>query len=97
MGAIDLPCAKGEFIPCRHCPYFAKRRLLTMSHFEQVRCDAASLGVPCTNCVAFSIECKIPTPKRKKNQTKSKDTNSGYVNYLIACNSSRQPLTSVVV
>jgi len=32
----------------------------------QVRCDAASLGVPCTNCVAFSIECKIPAPKRKK-------------------------------
>ncbi|KAK5673677.1 Transcriptional activator of fatty acid utilization, partial [Elasticomyces elasticus] len=42
-----------------------------------VRCDAASLGVPCTNCVAFSIECKIPTPKRKKNNSKSKDT-SGY-------------------
>ncbi|GES60009.1 cutinase transcription factor 1 alpha [Aspergillus terreus] len=39
-----------------------------------VRCDAASLGVPCTNCVAFSIECKIPTPKRKKNQNKSKET-----------------------
>ncbi|CAG8171935.1 unnamed protein product [Penicillium salamii] len=33
----------------------------------EVRCDAASLGVPCTNCVAFSIECKIPSPKRKKN------------------------------
>lgn len=31
-----------------------------------MRCDAASLGVPCTNCVAFSIDCKIPTPKRKK-------------------------------
>lgn len=44
----------------------------------QVRCDAASLGVPCTNCVAFSIECRIPTPKRKKNQAKSKD-GSGYV------------------
>ncbi|OJJ06801.1 hypothetical protein ASPVEDRAFT_141007 [Aspergillus versicolor CBS 583.65] len=43
-------------------------------HARKVRCDAASLGVPCTNCVAFSIECKIPTPKRKKNQTKSKDT-----------------------
>ncbi|KAJ5096152.1 hypothetical protein NUU61_005508 [Penicillium alfredii] len=43
-----------------------------------VRCDAASLGVPCTNCVAFSIECKIPTPKRKKNQTKTKD-DSRYV------------------
>jgi len=31
-----------------------------------VRCDAASLGVPCTNCTAFSIECRIPAPKRKK-------------------------------
>ncbi|KAF8416964.1 fungal-specific transcription factor domain-containing protein [Tirmania nivea] len=34
--------------------------------FFLVRCDAASLGVPCTNCQAFQIECKIPTPKRKK-------------------------------
>ncbi|KAF7591076.1 Transcriptional activator of fatty acid utilization [Aspergillus hancockii] len=33
-----------------------------------------NLGVPCTNCVAFSIECKIPTPKRKKNQTKAKES-----------------------
>ena len=47
--------------------------LFAPSHFRssllltpQVRCDAASLGVPCTNCVAFSIECKIPPPKRKK-------------------------------
>src|SRR5271170_8152278 len=39
-----------------------------LSSLQQVRCDAASLGVPCTNCVAFSIECKIPTPKRKKTQ-----------------------------
>ncbi|RKU48936.1 Transcriptional activator of fatty acid utilization [Coniochaeta pulveracea] len=38
-------------------------------HARKVRCDAASLGVPCTNCVAFSIECRIPTPKRKKVQT----------------------------
>ncbi|KAL4918659.1 fungal-specific transcription factor domain-containing protein [Aspergillus aurantiobrunneus] len=42
-------------------------------HARKVRCDAASLGVPCTNCVAFSIECRIPTPKRKKNQTKPKE------------------------
>lgn len=40
----------------------------------QVRCDAANLGVPCTNCVAFSIECKIPPPKRKKAQAKGKDS-----------------------
>ncbi|KAG0156484.1 hypothetical protein PDIDSM_3663 [Penicillium digitatum] len=43
-------------------------------HARKVRCDAASLGVPCTNCVAFSIDCKIPSPKRKKNnQNKSKE------------------------
>ncbi|EXJ90376.1 hypothetical protein A1O1_03477 [Capronia coronata CBS 617.96] len=35
-------------------------------HARKVRCDAASLGVPCTNCVAFSIECRIPVPKRKR-------------------------------
>ncbi|RKF54532.1 Cutinase transcription factor 1 alpha [Golovinomyces cichoracearum] len=35
-------------------------------NLNQVRCDAARLGRPCTNCVAFSIECKIPTPKKKK-------------------------------
>ncbi|CAG9970638.1 unnamed protein product [Clonostachys byssicola] len=35
------------------------------------RCDAASLGVPCTNCVAFQIECRIPQPKRKKTQSAS--------------------------
>lgn len=33
--------------------------------------------MPCTNCVAFSIECRIPTPKRKKN-SKAKDAN-GYL------------------
>ena len=44
----------------------------------QVRCDAASLGVPCTNCVAFQIECRIPPPKRKKthNTSQSKDSDS---------------------
>ena len=31
--------------------------------------------MPCTNCTAFSIECRIPTPKRKKTQTsRAKDT-----------------------
>ncbi|UKZ85483.1 Cutinase transcription factor 1 alpha [Trichoderma asperellum] len=49
-------------------------------HARKVRCDAASLGVPCTNCVAFQIECRIPTPKRKKTQTAggqaSKDSDS---------------------
>ncbi|KAM7185287.1 putative cutinase transcription factor 1 alpha [Naviculisporaceae sp. PSN 640] len=51
-------------------------------HARKVRCDAASLGVPCTNCVAFSIECRIPTPKRKKVQagsvtTKDSDSERG--------------------
>ncbi|KAK3705618.1 Transcriptional activator of fatty acid utilization [Vermiconidia calcicola] len=50
-------------------------------HARKVRCDAASLGVPCTNCVAFSIECKIPTPKRKKTAGK-KDTDSEQGSYV---------------
>ncbi|KAB5577852.1 fungal-specific transcription factor domain-containing protein [Coniochaeta sp. 2T2.1] len=48
-------------------------------HARKVRCDAASLGVPCTNCVAFSIECRIPQPKRKKATTggsQAKDSDS---------------------
>ncbi|KAL8401287.1 hypothetical protein RB596_008192 [Gaeumannomyces avenae] len=52
-------------------------------HARKVRCDAASLGVPCTNCVAFQIECRIPSPKRKKaqpataqSQTQSRDSDS---------------------
>ena len=52
--------------------FFLVRHSLTPG--AQVRCDAASLGVPCTNCVAFSIECKIPTPKRKKAQKKGKES-----------------------
>ncbi|KAG6043524.1 Cutinase transcription factor 1 alpha [Claviceps sp. LM77 group G4] len=44
-------------------------------HTRKVRCDAASLGVPCTNCVAFQIECRIPTPKRKKPQNAGSQTN----------------------
>jgi hypothetical protein len=49
-------------------------------HARKVRCDAASLGVPCTNCVAFSIECKIPAPKRKKTAGK-KETDR----YVLVC------------
>ncbi|KAK7178451.1 fungal specific transcription factor domain-containing protein [Paraphaeosphaeria sporulosa] len=48
-------------------------------HARKVRCDAASLGVPCTNCTAFSIECRIPTPKRKKTATvKTQDSQSKF-------------------
>ncbi|KIW66614.1 hypothetical protein, variant [Phialophora macrospora] len=46
-------------------------------HARKVRCDAASLGVPCTNCVAFSIECRIPVPKRKRaSAARAKDEES---------------------
>ncbi|KAJ6161328.1 Cutinase transcription factor 1 alpha [Penicillium chermesinum] len=63
----------------QYCPPIAPHQLtyafagLQTCHARKVRCDAASLGVPCTNCVAFSIECKIPSPKRKKNSSKSKE------------------------
>ncbi|KAI1876830.1 uncharacterized protein JN550_000902 [Neoarthrinium moseri] len=55
-------------------PSFRRQRA---SRACEVRCDAASLGVPCTNCVAFQIECKIPAPKRKKpNGASGRDSDS---------------------
>ncbi|KAI9795029.1 MAG: Transcriptional activator of fatty acid utilization [Peltula sp. TS41687] len=46
-------------------------------HLRKVRCDVSSSGVPCHNCVAFSVECKIPPPKRKRTQqAKAKDSDS---------------------
>ncbi|KKA26400.1 hypothetical protein TD95_001409 [Thielaviopsis punctulata] len=47
-------------------------------HARKVRCDAASLGVPCTNCVAFQVECRIPAPKRKKpaNSAQNRESDS---------------------
>lgn len=55
----------GRFVVNRPTRLSLTKRLTTL----QVRCDAASLGIPCTNCTAFSIECRIPQPKRKKTQT----------------------------
>lgn len=54
-------------ILARLVPVDGSAKRFGRSDVLQVRCDAASLGVPCTNCVAFAIECKIPVPKRKKN------------------------------
>ncbi|KAI1450167.1 hypothetical protein F5Y02DRAFT_104750 [Annulohypoxylon stygium] len=55
-------------------------------HARKVRCDAASLGVPCTNCVAFQIECKIPQPKRKKTQANAAKDSDRYVHtFSILC------------
>ncbi|KAH8690877.1 cutinase transcription factor 1 alpha [Talaromyces proteolyticus] len=62
-------------------------------HARKVRCDAASLGVPCTNCVAFAIECRIPTPKRKKtHQVKNRDGNGDESNKDAQDDSSRESL-----
>ena len=59
----SMPRQKGEHSAARSAP------LPPLSSCVQVRCDAASLGIPCTNCTAFGIECRIPQPKRKKTQT----------------------------
>lgn len=70
----DLSCPQGTLAPT------ARQDSQKTSHLhspKQVRCDAASLGVPCTNCVAFNIDCRIPEPKRKKAQnvaTPTKDS-----------------------
>ncbi|KAH7037191.1 fungal-specific transcription factor domain-containing protein [Microdochium trichocladiopsis] len=29
-------------------------------HARKVRCDVSMLGVPCTNCAAFRVECQVP-------------------------------------
>ncbi|KAK0714996.1 fungal-specific transcription factor domain-containing protein [Lasiosphaeris hirsuta] len=76
-----LRAEEGHFSLTRHIRDKRQRasRACETCHARKVRCDAASLGVPCTNCVAFQIECRIPTPKRKKTQSttaQSKDSDS---------------------
>ncbi|KAF2663978.1 cutinase transcription factor 1 alpha [Microthyrium microscopicum] len=76
--SADTPPANSAAAAAQHAanaanpshPSFRRQRA---SRACEVRCDAASLGVPCTNCTAFGIECRIPTPKRKKAQSKAKD------------------------
>lgn len=77
---IDLSCKKGNSSSLhRDVPPNWDLYLIADSDIDpqslQVRCDAASLGVPCTNCVAFQIECRIPNPKRKKTQGSGSQTN----------------------
>ncbi|KAL6711025.1 Transcriptional activator of fatty acid utilization [Coniothyrium glycines] len=68
----DTPLSAGsQNVPPGHPSFRRQRasRACETCHARKVRCDAASLGIPCTNCTAFSIECRIPQPKRKKTQT----------------------------
>ena len=70
----DMSCAQGMWPSFSRniAPLEILQKLTRLR--PQVRCDAASLGVPCTNCVAFAIECKIPVPKRKKtSNSRTKD------------------------
>ncbi|KAH9868897.1 Cutinase transcription factor 1 alpha [Plenodomus biglobosus] len=64
------PSASSQNVPPGHPSFRRQRasRACETCHARKVRCDAASLGIPCTNCTAFSIECRIPQPKRKKTQ-----------------------------
>jgi Fungal Zn(2)-Cys(6) binuclear cluster domain len=67
---IDMPRPQGKTAPNKYTTSTPPKNVAYPS--LQVRCDAASLGVPCTNCTAFGIECRIPTPKRKKTGGKEK-------------------------
>ncbi|KAH8729101.1 fungal-specific transcription factor domain-containing protein [Phaeosphaeriaceae sp. PMI808] len=69
-GAPLSPSAS-QSVPPGHPSFRRQRasRACETCHARKVRCDAASLGIPCTNCTAFSIECRIPAPKRKKTTT----------------------------
>ncbi|KAF1843553.1 cutinase transcription factor 1 alpha [Cucurbitaria berberidis CBS 394.84] len=76
------PSATSQSVPPGHPSFRRQRasRACETCHARKVRCDAASLGIPCTNCTAFSIECRIPQPKRKKTQTtrtKTEDSDRG--------------------
>ena len=56
-------------IPANNDNYFRRQRAVracAICHDRKVRCDAFTLGMPCTNCKAFGFDCKIPEPKRKK-------------------------------
>src|SRR6188768_76108 len=64
---VDLPFPQSTITS--HHDLLQERKKSRSHNPQQVRCDAASLGVPCTNCVAFSIECRIPQTKRKKPQS----------------------------
>ncbi|KAL5119163.1 Transcriptional activator of fatty acid utilization [Pleosporales sp. CAS-2024a] len=70
-GAPVSPSASSHSVPPGHPSFRRQRasRACETCHARKVRCDAASLGIPCTNCTAFSIECRIPAPKRKKTTT----------------------------
>ncbi|KAI0615291.1 cutinase transcription factor 1 alpha [Pyrenophora tritici-repentis] len=73
------PSASSQSVPPGHPSFRRQRasRACETCHARKVRCDAASLGIPCTNCTAFGIECRIPQPKRKKTQTaRAKDVES---------------------
>ncbi|KAL3417126.1 fungal specific transcription factor domain-containing protein [Phlyctema vagabunda] len=43
-----------------------KGRACWTCHSRRIRCDAATLGVPCTNCTAFAADCFIPARKKKR-------------------------------
>ncbi|KAK9468712.1 fungal-specific transcription factor domain-containing protein [Lipomyces arxii] len=44
-------------------------RACEVCHSRKVRCDVTN-RMPCTNCVAFGCECKIPDTRRRKNGEK---------------------------
>ncbi|KAF2824524.1 hypothetical protein CC86DRAFT_408598 [Ophiobolus disseminans] len=78
-GGPASPSASSQSVPPGHPSFRRQRasRACETCHARKVRCDAASLGIPCTNCTAFSIECRIPAPKRKKTTTpRAKDVDS---------------------
>ena len=43
------------------------------------------LSVPCTNCVAFSIECRIPVPKRKRTALAKSKEDARLASCSVAC------------
>lgn len=89
MVSLDLPSAKGTR------ENDASRFMLTCN---QIRCDASTRGLPCTNCIAFSVECKIHEPRRPTiYRPQTPNSGLGPENYQCDSTDSQNPKASALV
>lgn len=74
VDASDDPRSKNNFIRAKA----RASRACEICHTRKVRCDV-TVHMPCTNCVAFGCECKIPEVRQRKTNKKSgkKDKKDG--------------------
>lgn len=76
--STDLPCTQSP-LRCRQLGRYVAHNSLRRdcARRSTINCESIQTNirtsVPCTNCTAFGIECRIPTPKRKKTASGKKE------------------------